>query len=1128
MLLSLCVGASSALVVWLAGTESGLRFVAGRLAERGWLESGVVSGRLIDRVAVVGARVRVASLTLDAEQAELRWRPLALLHGEWHVLSLTVRGLRVELAPSAPKQTASAPFEDLVVPLDITLEQLSFEDVALRDAAGERLLLRRLDASAALCGSAVELRRFELDTPWGMARVKGRLGLRSEDALDLGVHWRLVGDHLPATLGGSLEGEGRVSGSLRDLRFEQSVQMPFAARLSARIRPLDERLPWQAALYAERVDAGVWAPAPAAPGLWDLRMEAHGDRLGADLETVELKQDATRLSAEGRVEWSGPPHWRLTVRAEAFKPERLHPAWPGHLDALVRTEGEWLPRGARLQFDLEALRGQLRGHALEAGARGRLEDGTLDLERFALHSGGSEVEVHGLVGEALDLSLRLKSPDLAELLPGAGGVLRAHAELRGARQSPKLRAEAEGAQLRWQNLTVDELRLKAEGEPRGETVPQVELALRGVRRDGRGVLDTARVTLSGRAEAHALEASLSQGGRGMTLRLAGQGDWDGVRERLRLTEGRLDGTPFGDWRATELGEVQAEVDRFELGAWCWGQDMTRLCFGGQWRRAGAVTARFDLGGFGLGRLKPWLPDRSVRLEGELDGHVVLDAPADGPARVDARLDGRAVRLHVAGAQRDQWRSISLTQAYAEARLGGGEGVLAAELSMDPSNRLATRLALPGLRLERGVGSAQSLDGVLEVFFKDAALMAAFMPMLKDPRARLAGRIDIDGTLAAPRLTGGAQILEAHALLPELGARMEDGNLLVRAGPGHRLTLEGSARLGEGLLHIDGDADLSNLPDWRARIGARGENLSVLRLPEASVQASPDLTVTLGPHERLIEGRVEIPEALFDLGEAGGPVGARLSGDVRLLGAPPTERTPTMHTRIQVVLGERVRVRGKGFDGRIGGHLTITDRPGLPAPTGQGELTIPEGRYRAYGQDLLIERGRLLYADTPLADPALDIRAVRRVTQDNVVAGVLVGGRASRPSVRLFSEPAMEQAEALSYLITGKSLKRSGGGDAQLMMQAIQAAGYANSDVLAGRIGDAFGLDEATVETDAGTREISLVLGRYLTPRLYLRYVQGLEEGLQTFILRYELTRAIHVQVQSGVKAGADVFYSFER
>ncbi|HET19578.1 MAG TPA: translocation/assembly module TamB, partial [Chromatiales bacterium] len=342
-----------------------------------------------------------------------------------------------------------------------------------------------------------------------------------------------------------------------------------------------------------------------------------------------------------------------------------------------------------------------------------------------------------------------------------------------------------------------------------------------------------------------------------------------------------------------------------------------------------------------------------------------------------------------------------------------------------------------------------------------------------------------------------------------------------------VTLQGGARMGEGRLAIDGRVDLSGLPDWRAEIDLKGDNLTALRLPEASVQASPDLKIALRPGEARVTGRVEVPEALFDLGGEK-PAAARVSPDVRIVGEEEAVAAQALDAHVELVLGDKVRVRGKGFNGRIAGRLEVIDRPGLPSPVGQGELTIPEGRYKAYGQDLVIEQGRIIYADTPLDDPALDIRAVRRAILDGTVAGVRITGRASRPVLAMFSEPAMEQAEVLSYLVTGRPLSKGSGSDAALMVQAARAAGYAGGDLLAGQIGGAFGLEEATIESDVGTEELSLVLGRYLTPRLYLRYVQGLEEGLQTFALRYELTRHFNVQVQSGVKAGVDVFYSFER
>ncbi len=62
-------------------------------------------------------------------------------------------------------------------------------------------------------------------------------------------------------------------------------------------------------------------------------------------------------------------------------------------------------------------------------------------------------------------------------------------------------------------------------------------------------------------------------------------------------------------------------------------------------------------------------------------------------------------------------------------------------------------------------------------------------------------------------------------------------------------------------------------------------------------------------------------------------------------------------RIRLILGDQVRLRGSGFDARISGNLLAFDEPGKET-TGTGELEIYDGTYKAYGQDLTIERGHL--------------------------------------------------------------------------------------------------------------------------------------------------------------------------
>lgn len=66
------------------------------------------------------------------------------------------------------------------------------------------------------------------------------------------------------------------------------------------------------------------------------------------------------------------------------------------------------------------------------------------------------------------------------------------------------------------------------------------------------------------------------------------------------------------------------------------------------------------------------------------------------------------------------------------------------------------------------------------------------------------------------------------------------------------------------------------------------------------------------------------------------------------------------------------------------------------------MSLDEGTFHAYGQDLRITKGLLIFAG-PADNPTLEIEAVRNseTTEDDVTAGVQVTGTASAPKVELF-------------------------------------------------------------------------------------------------------------------------------
>src|SRR5690606_27143459 len=79
----------------------------------------------------------------------------------------------------------------------------------------------------------------------------------------------------------------------------------------------------------------------------------------------------------------------------------------------------------------------------------------------------------------------------------------------------------------------------------------------------------------------------------------------------------------------------------------------------------------------------------------------------------------------------------------------------------------------------------------------------------------------------------------------------------------------------------------------------------------------------------------------------------------------------VNATVTVRLGDRVNIEGYGLKGRLSGQLEVRERPAR-ATSGRGEIVVT-GTYQAYGQDLDIERGRLLFTGTPLDNPMLDIR-----------------------------------------------------------------------------------------------------------------------------------------------------------
>src|SRR3546814_14949833 len=96
---------------------------------------------------------------------------------------------------------------------------------------------------------------------------------------------------------------------------------------------------------------------------------------------------------------------------------------------------------------------------------------------------------------------------------------------------------------------------------------------------------------------------------------------------------------------------------------------------------------------------------------------------------------------------------------------------------------------------------------------------------------------------------------------------------------------------------------------------------------------------------------------------------------------------------------------------------------LIATRARGEINLVDGHYKAYGQDLTIETGKLIFSGGPVTEPALEVRATRKPTED-VTVGLYVRGTRRKPDFQLFSTPPMPHQQ--QHRSEGRRVGKEGG------------------------------------------------------------------------------------------------------
>jgi len=858
--------------------------------------------------------------------------------------------------------------------------------------------------------------------------------------------------------------------------------------------------------YHAEGDVAIGPPGKLA----QLALNLDGTPKAVSLHTLALKQPQGGLDASGTLTLQPALAWQLDATAQKLDPGQLLAGWNGALDLDLHTRGSITPQGPDATLDLAKLAGTLRARKVRGNGKLHLSPGRVVDGQLALATGGSRVQIDARPGARNDIGLKLAIASLADWLPDAGGKLDGDFRVQGLWPALSVNGHLQGQSLAWQQQRIAHMQLVAGLPDISHPAGKLELRTGGVQAGG---LAFRQIHLLAEGSQASHQLALDARGDQLSARLALKGgmqgqDWNGTLSTLDLEPHGMPG-----WRLQQPARLGWNAGAASLSQLCLSAGTPQLCVSANQDKAGNLDASYRLQALPLALLVDaanavgggGVP---MRADGTLEGSGKIHRGADGALSGNATID--SAHGSVTYTDHPDQPLLTYDALALKAALSPASQQLDLHAKLDGDGRLDGHLGL--------AGAQQSLSGQLDLHLASLGFVELFTSAVANVKGGLDGHFQFAGTLHKPAVTGQAALAGFAAEIPDAGLKLEQGRVTVRTTDAQHFDIDGQVKSGDGTLAINGSAGLGS--GAATQVTIKGSRFTAADIPAAKVVISPDLALKQDSSGIGVSGSLGIDSADVNLEKLPGGGASSASPDVVVVDQPQPQANDAampITASVKVDLGHRTHLVGMGLDGRLGGLLTVNQRPGH-APTGQGQITVG-GTYKAYGQNLHIEQGQLLFATTPLDNPGLNIRAVRKLNPNATIdegqeVGLLISGTAQRPVLTVFSNPVMEQSDALSYLVTGKPLSQVRGGEGNMVGAAAQALGSATGDLLAKSVGAKTGLDMGVSSSDALGGSAAFTVGKYLSPRLYLSYGVGLFDPGQVITLRFRISHRWNFQAEN--------------
>lgn len=962
----------------------------------------------------------------------------------------------------------------------------------------------------------------------------------------------------PVTINLTLSGQGSLndtlslSGRIENVPGVQGASFVLTASptklglpLSAEIRAdkmeisgaivnaVDVNLSGKAVDYALNATAKALYPVDEKHSITaDIVIRGKGSEVASHLTDFSILSNVGRVQIDGQANWEKNVRFAAALNLSGLNTKEVLPQTPLTVDGSFviwgeRQHGRWK---AKLQ-NLTVL-GELRGQSLAlTGAVESHGNGIVEAPELYFAVGNNTFEFSGKADFAkdipeLDFKTKIDAPDFGLVDPNLLGSVKGTLAVTGTTRLPVINADLTARNIDYFGTTLKRGHLTGRMRSRDVISGRLTLQLTDFKTQGVDIRK-ATIELRGNELRHNLTVHTEGTPISVDAKISGiyermLGNWAGALAELKVK------TAYGPVtleKPMRLAYVP-DLNRANVSKACLAHTHARLCLENDLKID--LTNRSDLRiliglpKFDLAFIKQYFPGRFVA-----DGIIKANADVTLPAGLSELPRGRVtVRAQDISTKyrmdlsdlKVGFNSVQLSFANAKDSIEGNW-----KIDIKDNGDIEGSLRMSDLF------NTRTVDGTLKFVAVDATLVNSFLSPGESAEGQWFGNLRFAGTLEEPLIYGRTGLFNAKLDSTKLPFEMLPSDIKLTFN-GNSSTLEGHLKTPQGEVALNGSADWRTIGEGKAIVTTKGSNLRVTLPPDIEFDLTTDVTCEASSDLIKLDGAISIPWAKVSVSKL--PASAvDVSDDVVRLDRPRAKKKAAgkpipIESNLRIHIGDDVRVEAMGLKARLTGNLNVIQDNGTLGLTGQ--ISVPSGSFKAYGQDLLVRRGEFHFVGA-VANPLLDLEAIRNPdrTADDVIAGIRVTGSVDSPQVAVFTDPAKSETEALSYLIRGEGLDPSGDSDNTMITSALINLGLSQGSHVFESLGDAVGISGLGFETEGVGDSSQLVVSGYVLPGLKVKYGVGIFDSLATLTLRYRVIPRLYVEAVSGVDQALDLLYSFE-